>query len=355
MPRLKSLDGLRAIAVGVITVFHSGYIHIMGGWLGVDVFFVLSGYLITTIILTSREKNVFYYMSFIWRRTVRLFPALLVVALASAYFQHLRHPGTGGGLRSAATALFYIMDYANALELDVSRSALSHTWSLAVEEKFYLIWPIVVIALSRFTSPKKRIEAVVAVILLAPVLRYIIISHGPGLAWAYFAFDCRIDQILIGCAMAMILSNTNALEMPHVTPFIGFLCILALATFSMNADHANAFVLCFGLPVSGILSALLITSLLQNKDSLLSSILSTPVLAWVGRISYGIYLWHFPIMFALRDLGYSPEWVMIGGSLGAIAIATVSFYAIELPVLGLISRPSTQFSPIGSPASTVSG
>lgn len=322
--RVVALDGLRAVAVMVVFASHLAPTYLPGGGLGVDIFFALSGYLITSIMVEEyRTRGDISFKHFYLRRAARLMPALLLL-LAVASLTILVVPGRPYGWEEILYAGTYVMNWVRALGLGDS-AFLGHTWSLAVEEQFYLLWPpIFLFALRR------RIAAapiVAGVLVLASVAwSTTLYFSGAAPERIYNGFDTRAAEILAGCCAAFIpLDSRFAGILTKLWPvpaliLVGDLCLL---------DESILYTGGFGL--RGAVAAWLIIAL--RKECLLSVPLANPVAVYVGQISYGLYLWHYFFLSVFNVLGFHSLPRNLAVLLATFAAAIFSYHLVEKPIL----------------------
>jgi peptidoglycan/LPS O-acetylase OafA/YrhL len=294
MRYVPALDGLRALAVLAVVAFHARVPGFGGGFIGVDLFFVLSGYLITQVLAENPSLPRFY-----WRRARRLIPALALMLAAYLAVYPLLVPNYPHW-RDAGLAFFYLSDYSVAFS--DAPNYLRHTWSLAVEEHFYLLWPLVVL---RFRPP----------------VRWLLVAYVIATAWrwwwpdwmeAYSRFDTHATGLILGCAIA---SAWRA-----AFPAWPGLAILALccALYSWGSPFVQG----PGFVIAEIGAAIAILGTPPRW-------LGTEALAYLGKLSYGIYLWHYPITRAFRDSG-EPWQLTLASSLAlSIIAAAISYHTIE--------------------------
>jgi peptidoglycan/LPS O-acetylase OafA/YrhL len=340
------LDGLRALAVAAVFAYHLDYAWATGGFLGVDTFFVLSGFLITSLLLNeyARDRTI-SLVSFWARRARRLLPALFVVLIAvAAYAAFLADSSTLDDLRSDMFAtLFYganwrfVSSGQSYFALFTDASPLRHAWSLAIEEQFYLVWPLIVFGCLRLAKGSRRVLAAVCIggtILSALWMAWLYDSA--DLSRAYYGTDSHAQLLLVGALLAIVLSRWSpqrpgAVAASHAGGIfaIGFMFV----SFALVDDN-DAFMYRGGYLVFAIAVSLLIMSVIQPERTVLRAGLSLAPIVWVGRISYGIYLWHWPAIVIL-----SPDRTGIDGVpldllriAVTLALATASFYLLELPV-----------------------
>jgi peptidoglycan/LPS O-acetylase OafA/YrhL len=331
------LDGLRAVAVLAVLAYHSGAGLVGGGYLGVDVFFVLSGFLITTLLLQEHDGHGrISIRAFYWRRVRRLLPALTVVVIVSAVLFGV----TGSGfhdstVQEAPAAFLYVISWLRAFGV-VQGSGLSHTWSLSVEEHFYLLWPSVIVVLARGRRAV-LIAGVAASALTATAYSVWMATTDVDWQRLYFAPDTRIYQILLGCLLAVLLvSHLERRPLPRwpkADAAAAGAALLLVVSFSLaRASHRYNY-LGFG-AVLGVAAAMLIAHLVLWSDSPLAAVLRWPPVVWVGKRSYGLYLWQVPAIALTERVLELPRVVEFAlGVVATFVLATASFRFVEQPVL----------------------
>lgn len=317
---VPALDGLRAVAVFAVLALHASVPWARGGYLGVDVFFVLSGFLITRLLLEQGIDLKRFYL----RRAMRLYPALLL--MLAAYFiiaprvfpEYVKDP-----LGDVLIAGLYLQDYVRSLGGRVM--LLGQVWSLAVEEHFYLLWPIALAALLRYYTRTKAAWIMVAAFVALLLWRVLWLAHGQTWTQVYVRFDTHATGLALGCALALY----GADRLPRWAGYAG-VALLAIAATQYPWRGPDSLVQ--GITLAEIGSALLIAGI--QRPGLLASVLSFGWLSYLGRLSYGIYLWHYPIFVYLREreqYGYT----MIVGSLLTVALAALSYHTVEAFVRNL--------------------
>ena len=337
------LDGLRALSVIAVIAYHADLAWIPGGFLGVEVFFVVSGFLITTLMLEERAKTGSVSLRGFWlRRARRLLPALFVmltaVAVAVATFATLHAPDFR---RDVVPSLLYVSNWWQIYFVDTPYFAptdlpvLRHLWSLAVEEQFYLVWPLAFLAFRRLSA---RTSAVV----LATVS--LIIMFGTALLWLpdseqrtnflYLSTPTRASGLLLGAALAFVWrpwasTRTTGRLRAVAADLLAVLSIAAIA-YAMATQHVDDRSLYMGwLAATTIGSAIVIAVIVRPSGSLVGGAMRTPVLAAIGRRSYGLYLWHWPI-FVIAEARESATRLAIALTL-TVVINEVSYFLIETP------------------------
>jgi peptidoglycan/LPS O-acetylase OafA/YrhL len=336
------LDGLRALAVVLILVFHRFGTIFPGGFIGVDVFFVLSGYLITGILLAEIARTGRVSLArFYWRRALRLLPALFVVCtitgIATLIFPQIQErSATQLGIVAAVT---YTASPLAATGHDLG--AFTPTWSLSVEEYFYLGWPMLLLLLTRFG--RRGLEIAIGSLTLIAALYSVAawhLLHFSEIRMAY-APDTRFVQLLIGCCLATAVARARLrLSWP---PAFAAMCGLA-AFVLMSSGLSPSFYFGGGSLLVALAALCVILHLVSEPHTWLSRLLSTGPATWIGKRSYGIYLWNLPIvaMVNLVELPYAVQ-----SSLKVVlsfAIPALSFVVVEKPLLKMKAR----FAPGGS-------
>jgi peptidoglycan/LPS O-acetylase OafA/YrhL len=331
MRYVPALDGLRALAVLLVFLYHrSGYFP--GGWIGVDIFFVLSGYLITSVLVGEHETTgVISLRRFYIRRVCRLLPALVVVvcvAVAMALWFHSKRRDTE---IDAAAALLYLSDYRYAL-FPVHGTALGHTWSLSVEEQFYLFWPLLLIVLLTWNRRVALRATLVLIVVVAVWRGFLLVISDDPFSRTYFAFDARADELLIGCALALWQPQIMTSRfLTHIWPVV-VLLLTAVALKVSPSGPSLKYIDTIGYPLFGVAAAYLIVILTSDEKSYLTYLLSLPLIVAFGRISYGFYLWHYLIIHAQGYIIINRIWITFVLTLAA---AVASYWLIERPFLKL--------------------
>jgi peptidoglycan/LPS O-acetylase OafA/YrhL len=338
-----ALDGLRAIAVLSVIAYHDNYGWAKGGFLGVDMFFVLSGFLITTLLVLEFRRGSTIHLAAFWaRRARRLLPALVLVLIFVAFYTHYAVvPWERNGVRNDMFAsLFYvanwrfIVDQQGYFQLFSAASPLRHMWSLAIEEQYYLVWPLVVLACLRVGRGSTQLLAWVCGLGAAASIFSMQLRFHPGApSAAYYATDARAHSILIGALLAvLLLAWKPAPQARRALALIAIpaLVVVLIATHVTSGTGAHYYE--GGSALFAVVVAVLIAGLLQAGP--VATALSWSPLVWIGRISYGLYLWHWPIAVWLV-----PSRVHVGTTAlnllrlaVTFAAATASYYLVERPI-----------------------
>lgn len=345
LKQIPGLDGVRMIAVFLVMLYHFGIPYVPGAR-GVTMFFVLSGFLITWLLLKEQAvTGTVSIRDFYWRRSLRIFPAfyafwLLLVA------EGLLRDGNPPSAHSWS-AFFYVSNYYSALN-DYPTNGFSHTWSLGVEEQFYLVWPALFIWLGRDLRRMTR----VLVGLIATVSLYrVVLAYGFDVSsnYIYSAFDTRLDNLLIGCLAAVAVYRRSwswlwdrtcgHWAMPLLT-IVGVQ--ISLQLWRMNAVPRYQDVL--GYLVDPLLFALFILQVVALSGTRVWSWLDSGPARFLGRISYPLYLYQQVTLYRGKVIAADyPVLVQLGVAVAlTVAVASGSYYLIERPFLRLKHR----FSPI---------
>lgn len=356
------LDGLRGVAILLVIASH--VFLVPGGFLGVDIFFVLSGFLITSLLLEEwQQSGCIRLKRFYLRRALRLMPAfatlLLFCVLASLW---LPSGERWQRCREVAMAACYLANWPTVHR--ISMPLLGHTWSLSVEEQFYVLWPLLLGSLLQLRLPRRRVILLVGCGILASAglrmgLYHWFESRGveriAAITRLYMGLDTRADALLVGCLLGL-LATWNLLPRSRRflrwTGGISFVSLfwLGYLVWSRSLLFSGFYDGLF--TATALMTAVLITRLLAAPLPVVSWILESPPLVGVGRISYGVYLFHMPIMHLFLPLW--PRWnywVCLVVYVGATFLAAgLSYYLIERPCLRLKERlrPRSAVNPPGS-------
>ncbi|HME46616.1 acyltransferase family protein [Mycobacterium sp.] len=366
-PGIAGLDGLRAVAVALVLVSHGGIPGVAGGFIGVDIFFVLSGFLITSLLLDELGRTGRIDLAGFWiRRARRLLPGLLVMVLAVAVGRELFPPDAITGLRNDAVAAFvwvanwsFIGHKTDYFTQGAAPSPLQHTWSLGVEEQYYLVWPLLLVAvavlLAVIAGRRRRwvgIGAVrLAVFALAAagaaasaVAAVMLVSHA-SLNRVYFGTDTRAQALLVGAAAsALFVRDWSSLAvgwslirsrwakwLARGLPIIGLVALGAAAHYATGSAAQFHRGLLIAVAVAAVA---VVAPVALDQRGLVARVLALPPLVWLGTISYGIYLWHWPIFLAINGArtGASGLPLFVVRCIATLGVATASWWVIEHPI-----------------------
>lgn len=296
------IDGLRAVAVLSVVFFHAGFPFFRGGYVGVDIFFVISGYLITGILISDIEAGRFSIKSFYERRARRLLPALFFVSLISIPFAVLLLPPSefvSFSRSLVATSLFYSNFFfasdGGYFETAAELKPLLHTWSLAVEEQYYIVAPVFLIALWKFGS-STVLKATLVIAFLSLCVAQVWSTIDP--VDNFFLLPGRIWEISLGAVVVLLSLKVDDRKQSGFVAELASLCGICLIVFSVLwFDHDIPFPSVYTLlPTSG--AALVIA--FARDGTMVHRLLNTRALIWVGLISYSLYLWHQPVLAFAR-------------------------------------------------------
>ncbi len=329
------IDGLRAVAVIPVVLFHAGFKQFAGGFLGVDIFFVISGYLITTLIVQEIEESTFSLKGFYERRARRILPALLVVMASTTfvgYFLLMPDEYKNLGQSLVATTLFsnnILLGLTSGYwDLASEFKPLLHTWSLGVEEQFYLIFPILMLVISKYC--RTRVIWVITILAVTSYITfYLINTISPR--WAFYILPGRAWELLIGSIAAFIVLRDSkqavALCRTPLTTYTGLLAtIFAIAMYTPEGNGIGQYNIAITIGTMLIIVG-------TASSSKLKDLLSSRAFVSVGLISYSLYLWHQPIYSFVRALSSSrPDAVDYVAALGlAFLLSVATWKYVEKP------------------------
>lgn len=352
-----SIDGLRAVAVLAVFFFHLYPSLLPGGFLGVDVFFVISGYLITGIILREQVAGAFSFTRFYARRVKRIFPALFATLLLSAVFAILLlRPESylnfmkSAHRASAQLANFFFARSVGYFEEGFAAQPLLHTWSLGVEEQFYLFWPLLIVLFPLALGRMRRdagstlatgdnlscdTRAIAGLFLVLTALSFLACFVLAAIRenTAFYMFYTRAWEFSLG-GLAALPANPRGQRISLTGPWGQLVAAVTLAAslLFVGRDFLGASFLRLGVIFPCLGTALLLHA--SNRDSLVNRVLASPPLAFVGRISYSLYLYHWPLITFSKHYGNTNELTAPAAILivaAAFVLATLSYHWIEQP------------------------
>jgi peptidoglycan/LPS O-acetylase OafA/YrhL len=364
---MPALDGIRAVSILGIMANHGGFGWAGGGVISVDVFFVLSGFLITMLLMKEWTRSGTIRLRAFWaRRARRLLPALFVLLGGIGIYALVFAPaGTQGALRwDGLSTLLYFSNWHQILTgqsyfAQVSApSPLLHTWTLAIEEQFYLVWPIVVVCVLKLTRSPRTLLVVTVLGVVASATEMALLFH-PHVdpSRLYYGTDTRAQDILTGAALGIALFRRGPVSGKRARVGLSWMAVAGAAVFvgewwrinsSVDLTYRGGFLL------ADVMVALVIAGVTLAPTGLPARVLSVRPLTFVGRISYGLYLWHWPIFLVLdharTGLGIYSLFALRLAVTFAFAIA--SWYLVETPVRQMTfgSWRSWSWVPVGAVA-----
>lgn len=328
---IPGLDGIRGLAVLAVVIDHTGVGLLPGGYVGVDVFFVLSGFLITRILVRRfRKENRVPFRHFYERRARRILPALwtMFLVLTGVALVDRTFSAPAEFYHSMAIAAAFLTQW--QIKLDDLPGPFIHLWSLGWEENFYLLWPLVFAAFAR----KARVALA---ILLGGGIVTLTVLRITGRLWgipgpfpievaAYF----RVDAIMLGCLLGLLLAQDA--EPPgrlwrRAEEWLGFVALLGLLI--MFAFATEPFYRLGGFSLVSLSTAIMVNHLRRRSGSLLAKLLETKFIRWTGLISYGLYLWHYPVYHWFWKHDHTAWTKLLVGAPLAFGIAAISYYTVE--------------------------
>lgn len=348
------IEGLRGIAILLVVAYHVGVPGFAGGYVGVDVFFVLSGYLITSLLAKELEHTGGIRLAeFYARRARRLLPAVSLVLFVSlllarqvyAPFEQQGFCGTAVATAAYISNWWFAKESTNYLAAERDDNPYLHTWSLAVEEQFYVVWPVVLLIASKGPESTRRRRLLLTMALLA-VLSLAISVWQTRIAapWAFFGSPARTWEFACGGLGALLQTGTSRARVIGHT-LVGWAGMAAVIYAAVAFSQVTAFPgVAAAIPVLG--TAAMLVSAASATPSALTSFLTIPPLQWLGRLSYSWYLWHWPsLTIGAALFGESGWWLKLVLAGLALGLAWITFVLVEHPVR---SSPSLAARPWGS-------
>ncbi len=366
-PGIHALDGLRALAVALVLADHGGIPGVPGGFIGVDLFFVLSGFLITSLLLDELSRTGRIDLRSFWiRRGRRLLPALLLMVLAVAAVHELFPPEAVTGLRDDGVAAFlwvanwrFVAQQTDYFTQGGTPSPLQHTWSLGVEEQYYFVWPLLLIAaivLLAYIARRGGRWATIGGVRLAVFVLATLGAAASAVAAAvlasdaardrvYFGTDTRAQALLVGAAAAAVLVGDWPALMAGWSVVatrwgrwaVRLLPPAGLAALALAAHLATGSAREFRgglLSMVAVAAIAVIAPVALHQTGPVARALSWGPLVWLGTISYGVYLWHWPVFLLLNGerTGWSGPLLLAARCAATVAIAAASWWVIEQPI-----------------------
>ncbi len=360
LPYLPGLDGLRAIAVGAVLFYHAGVSWLPGGFLGVEVFFVISGYLITALLLSEAQQRGRIDLRTFWlRRARRLLPALYLLLVVGLVYAVFWLPHEVARLRGDALAAFayvinwyFIFRQQSYFEVIGRPSLFQHLWSLAIEEQYYLIWPPVLALLLRFWSPRRIASIALTGAICSSLLMAVLYLPGQDPSRVYYGTDTRAAGLLFGSALAMAWAPwrtlgraTHAMVVWLDRLGVGAVGVLLLLFAVLN--QRQTFLYRGGFVLIALTTAAVIAGTVAPGARLLPLLLDSRPMRWFGERSYSLYLWHWPLFAVTRpgiDTRFEGLPVFVFRLVVATILADLSYRFFETPIRqGLLGRLWARF------------
>lgn len=332
------LDGIRGIAIITVFLAHYGVPLLQRGGFGVDMFFTLSGFLITSILLQEVGRTgTISFRDFYIRRGLRLFPALLFLLVVYASLVTLFGKDLSRHFTDMALVFFYVANWAGAAGLN-RPGELGHTWSLSVEEQFYFLWPLILFVAIKQGGKKGLLVTTVVLTLLSAGETFLLARSTPW--WRlYYGFDTRAFTLLTGCCLAICFHLwKERLRLPRqvewLTPWIAWVGIgvimLHRDAFTSDPDFFRGKI--FAIP---LLTCCLLYSAVVPGFQRTKAVLATPLLVYFGKRSYGLYLWHYWILNVVNAQQLKAK---IACAVASLIMTELSYRLVEMPFLSLKDR-----------------
>lgn len=347
--QVRGLDGVRALAIAAVLVYHLRPASLTGGFVGVDVFFVVSGFLITTLLLREIGASKRLNLARFWtRRARRLVPALVIVVVVSVSAGLLIGEDLLVGIgRQTFGALTFSSNWVEILAgssyfAGTAPQLFANFWSLAVEEQFYLLWPVLfALVLALVPTWRRRAALALTGAAVSALAMALIVRPGEDATRVYYGTDTHAFGLLLGVALAFTWATTSFLDSGRwraLSTVAGAAALGGLVALMAVLDEGNAWTFRGGLLLASLCTAALIAALLPGTSALLPLFELRPV-RWLGERSYGIYLWHWPLILVATALlpgialDSAAHWALRGGVLLAtLGVAALSFRFIETPI-----------------------
>lgn len=357
LPHITALDGVRGLAIVLVVLHHNIRFIFPSGFAGVDVFFVLSGFLITSILLKQlgapdlRHQIWLFYV----RRCLRLFPALF--ALLAVFLAFTLIFDKGRHLQGILYGATYTSNWASAFSDQVPPS-LQHLWSLAQEEQFYLVWPLFLVVMMWMRLQRRTIMLTTASLLaIGPLAGVWLTWSGAPSQRLYFGLDTHSTGILLGCLLGQIyiwLPESGLFKDRRFTRFAGLVAVGALIVFAvgLRGDFPNWVQGLVTTPLFSLLAAAVLITAVACEGGILIACLRNPISRRLGLVSYSFYLWHIPAMYFVARLlaeRVSFRFTLVISIALAYALAEASYRYIESPFLRLKSRYEPPTDPDRAP------
>ncbi|WP_186315326.1 acyltransferase [Curtobacterium sp. BH-2-1-1] len=340
--RAPALDGLRTIAILAVILYHLHVPQFQGGFIGVTVFFALSGFLITTLLLGEHRKTGRIRLgSFWWKRLLRLYPALLALVAVGLLLWNWVGDYKGASFGPGEAAFIALTYTGNLFRSfwDTTQGVFAHTWSLSMEEQFYLVWPPVLVLLFVVRARRRWLMAGLGAVIVGCSIAAGLVyqtPNGGSTPDVYFSPVLGVVPLATGCLLALLLDDVRVRTWAagvagHVASWAGLALLVGILLWIGDDWTQHAWTFGVVLPLTGVVSSVLIAGLVSVRSPLSAALAWTPV-SWFGRrVSYSAYLWH-PLVIALLDPFAIGPWGTVWLIAVALLVAVGAAYAVEVPV-----------------------
>ena len=349
---VAALDGLRTFAVLAVIFYHMGLNWAPGGLMGVTVFFVISGYLINGLLVAEYDSTGSISLPKFWMRRVRrIIPAVLLALAGTLVLCALaNHTLFDKARADLVPSLFFVNNWwqifrdISYFEAAGAPSPLTHYWSLSIEEQFYIVWPILILVLLKSKLPKRAIAGVVAVLAVASIGEMAFLySPTADPSRVYYGTDTRASSLLIGAFLALVWPSTifghrrvqsRTAGKRLAFNLVGVAALAGLVVIIVLTNSYTSFPYLGGIALVSVLTAVLI-AVLVVPNTWVARFLQLEPLVWIGKRSYGMYLWHYPIILATTNVASTvevPWWVRLSQLVIIIAVSDLSYRFVETPI-----------------------
>jgi peptidoglycan/LPS O-acetylase OafA/YrhL len=332
---LPALNSLRGLAVLLVFMFHAGVPGFTGAFIGVDIFFVLSGFLITILLIQEhQQKGTIDFRNFYMRRLLRLFPALftlLTVVIIFSYFFFNDPAEKIFQLHDALITLFYVSNWTRAFDME-RPTILGHCWSLSVEEQFYFLWPLILYFLVRRPALQRSV-CIAVLLILSWGWRLWLLGQDVGWNRLYNGFDCRADMLLAGCLLAS-LWNGGYLEFwknnKKLSQILIVFSTLVLISSPFYVNWKEAALYQYQYSIIAFATVIIILEMISCENGRFARMLMVGPLIWLGQVSYGFYLWHYPVIHFLGEItDVSKTIFVLSAGFITLIFTIISWYGVE--------------------------
>jgi peptidoglycan/LPS O-acetylase OafA/YrhL len=344
---VPQLDGLRAIAILLVVIVHINNPSFLGGWLGVELFFVLSGFLITSLLTQEHDRsNSIAVGNFYMRRVLRLTPALWVF-LAVAVIWEVTHPGATS---TYLDYIFYALTFRANFYSHWPPAGVGHLWTLSLEDQFYFVWPIILLISLRRGGRELAMKVAVAGIVLSIASGIGLVIGREGILTIYHSSELNLQALFIGCVCGLMLTGGQldrfaTSKVLRVGTVVGT-AILLLSIVGPNWQ-TNSWFFAGPLAFYCLMCAVVVAGVVLQPTELVARGLSKPLMVWVGKLSYSIYLWHLWVFDVL--VNHTAPIGACEAILITMALAIFSYYVVEQP----FDRLKTRFQGRQRPAALI--